>query len=141
MEPQTYMQEKWPKCKVVDHDWTMERYDYPQNVRDWIKENWIKVSDENGGTYQEPEYYKKRIQDLQDQQDQQDQQPTNPQDNGQSFAKKYKETPFYNEMDDANKKGLDVMATEGIDAAIKHMFTEQETGRQLSYGEMRSRYG
>jgi hypothetical protein len=132
MEPQTYMQEKWPKCKVVDHDWTMERYDYPQNVRDWIKENWIKVNDDNGGTWNEPEYYKKRMQD---------QQPTNPQDNGQSFAKKYKETPFYNEMDDANKKGLDVMATEGMDAAIKHMFTEQETGRQLSYGEMRSRYG
>ena len=86
MEPQTWMRENWPNCKAVDHDWTMERYDYPQNVRDWIKENWIKVSDENGGTYQEPEYYKKRIQD------QQDQQPKNPQDNGQSFAKKYKKT-------------------------------------------------
>ena len=51
------------------------------------------------------------------------------------------ETPFGEGMDDANKKALDVMATEGMDSAIKHMFTDQKTGRQLSYGEMRSRYG
>ena len=44
-------------------------------------------------------------------------------------------------MDDVNKKGLDVMATEGMEAAVKHMFTDQETGRTLSYGEMRMRYG
>ena len=44
-------------------------------------------------------------------------------------------------MDELNKKALDVMATGGMDAAVKHMFTDQETGRQLSYGEMRMRYG
>jgi hypothetical protein len=44
-------------------------------------------------------------------------------------------------MDDANKKALDVMATKGASDAIKYMFTDQDTGRQLSYSEMRSRYG
>ena len=44
-------------------------------------------------------------------------------------------------MDDNNKKALEVMATQGTDAAIKHMFKHPETGRQLSYGEMRMFYG
>ena len=44
-------------------------------------------------------------------------------------------------MDDNNKKAMDVMQKDGPEAAIKHMFTDQETGRQLSYAEMRSRYG
>ena len=44
-------------------------------------------------------------------------------------------------MDETNKKALDVMKNKGMDAAIKHMFTDQESGRQLSYSEMRMRYG
>ena len=48
---------------------------------------------------------------------------------------------IYPVMDDLNKKAMDVMATQGMDAAVKHMFTDQDTGRQLSYGEMRMRYG
>ena len=60
---------------------------------------------------------------------------------GQTFAKNYKKTAFANAMDEPNKKALDVMANEGMDAAVKHMFTDQESGRQLSYAEMRSRYG
>jgi len=36
INPQTWIQEL-SNCKVLDHDWTMERYDYPQEVRDWIK--------------------------------------------------------------------------------------------------------
>ena len=55
-----WLKNKWPNVRALDHDWTMERYDYPQYVRDWIKNNWVKVNDENGGTYQEPEYYKNR---------------------------------------------------------------------------------
>ena len=35
----------------------MERYDFPQNVRDWIKNNWIKVNEKGGGTYAEPNYF------------------------------------------------------------------------------------
>ena len=42
-------------------------------------------------------------------------------------------------MDEDNKKALNVMKTKGMDAAVKHMFTA--SGRQLSYAEMRMRYG
>ena len=44
-------------------------------------------------------------------------------------------------MDDLNKKAATILITKGPDAAIKHMFTDQTTGKPLTYGEMRSRYG
>lgn len=49
--------------KVCDKNWTWERYDYPQNVRDWIKANWTYVSDDGGGTWSEPNYYNQKIRD------------------------------------------------------------------------------
>jgi len=48
---------------------------------------------------------------------------------------------FYDHMDDTNKKAMDVLQSKGINAAVEHMFTDQESGRQLSYAEMRDRYG
>ena len=62
-------------------------------------------------------------------------------DDGKEMAKLYQQTGFAKAMDENNKKALDVMAKEGMDAAVKHMFTDQKSGRQLSYAEMRSRYG
>ena len=56
------------------------------------------------------------------------------------FHKMYQKT-YYPVMDELNKKAMDVMTIQGMDAAVKHMFTDQESGRQLSYAEMRSRYG
>ena len=47
-----------PNARVVDHDGTMVRVGYPSFVRQYIKKNWIKVTDQNGGTYAEPNYYK-----------------------------------------------------------------------------------
>ena len=44
-------------------------------------------------------------------------------------------------MDNVNKKAATILITKGPDAAIKHMFTDQTTGKPLTYGEMRSRYG
>ena len=44
-------------------------------------------------------------------------------------------------MDEANKTALNVMNEQGQEAFIKHVFKDQDTGRQLSYSEMRSRYG
>ena len=32
-----WLKNKWPNVRVLDHNWTMERYDYPQYVRVWIK--------------------------------------------------------------------------------------------------------
>ena len=43
--------------KGCDENWTMERYNFPQNVRVWIKNNWIKVNEKGGGTYAEPNYF------------------------------------------------------------------------------------
>lgn len=63
------------------------------------------------------------------------------QEQSKSFAKSIKGSPMYEAMDENNKKALIVMSTQDTDAAIKHMFTDQATGRQLSYSEMRSRYG
>ena len=44
-------------------------------------------------------------------------------------------------MDELNQKAADVWNTQGPEAAVKHMFTDAETGRELSYAEMRYRYG
>lgn len=57
------------------------------------------------------------------------------------FAKLVRDTFVYDSMDANNKKALDVMATKGAESAVKHMFTDQESGRPLSYAEMRMRYG
>lgn len=46
----------------------------------------------------------------------------------------------YNGMDDNNKKAMDIQATEGWDAAIKHMITGSD-GKPRSYAEMRELYG
>jgi predicted nucleic acid-binding Zn-ribbon protein len=44
-------------------------------------------------------------------------------------------------MDEKNRKAAEVWNKQGPEAAVKHMFTDTETGRQLSYSEMRSLYG
>ncbi len=44
----------WPIMTKCDHDWTMERYDFPPEVRTYIKNNWTKVGDQNGGVYEKP---------------------------------------------------------------------------------------
>lgn len=57
------------------------------------------------------------------------------------FAKAVKDTSIYDSMNERNKKAMDVMASQGAEAAVKHMFTDQRTGLPLSYAEMRMRYG
>ena len=108
----------WPNMKRMDMNWTAERYDYPAYVRQYIEENWIKESDRNGGTYIKPSLEEEK-----------------------TFGTSVQNSSLYQGMDEANKEATDVMANEGMKAAVKHMFTDQETGRQLSYSEMRSRYG
>jgi len=152
-----WLQSKWPNMRGCDVDWTMKRYDYPDYVCEYIKNNWIKISDSGGGTYHEPEYHKERL--VTKTEGKYDTgignskelteiirnmvQGENPEedDDGKGIAKLYQQTGFAKAMDENNKKALDVMAKEGMDAAVKHMFTDQKSGRQLSYAEMRSRYG
>lgn len=145
-----WLQNNWPKLRALDNNWTMERYDFPQYVRNGIAANWIKVNNENGGTWEEPEYNRSKLQSVDTAVDDSDtvndalQKIINTavkDDNGRSFAKVWKDIGFSEGMDDANKKGLDIMENEGMDAAVKYMFTDQESGRQLSYSEMRTRHG
>ena len=159
-----WLQNNWPKLRALDHNWTMERYDFPQYVRNGISANWIKVNNENGGTWEEPEYNRSKLQSVDDAVDYSDTVDTAvdysdtvdtavndalqkiintavKDDNGRSFAKVWKDIGFSEGMDDANKKGLDIMESEGMDAAVKYMFTDQKSGQQLSYSGMRMRYG
>ena len=61
MNPQQWLQNRFPNCRALDENWTFERYDYPENVRQWIRENWIKVSEDSGGTYHEPYYHREKF--------------------------------------------------------------------------------
>lgn len=58
-----------------------------------------------------------------------------------NIGKQIQNSNIYNNMDDNNKKAVDTLSNKGADAMIQHMFTDQETGKPLSYAEMRSRYG
>ena len=49
--------------------------------------------------------------------------------------------PINPSMDVANKTAANVFNTQGEKAFLKHVFTDQETGRTMSYSEMRYRYG
>jgi len=49
--------------------------------------------------------------------------------------------PFMPGMDEANKKAAQVLQNQGTKDFIDHVFTDQDTGRKLSYAEMRMRYG
>lgn len=53
-EGEKWLQNNWPNMRRMDMDWTAARYDYPSYVCEYIKQNWVKVSDHNGGTYQKP---------------------------------------------------------------------------------------
>ena len=44
-------------------------------------------------------------------------------------------------MDDNNKKAMKIVKTQGLDAAVKHMFKHPTTGKPMSYSEMRYYYG
>ena len=44
-------------------------------------------------------------------------------------------------MNDVNQEALRIMTNQGPDAAFKFMTVDQKTGRQLSYSEIRARFG
>ena len=129
MDGKAWLAANWPVMRVADVNWTMERGEFPSYVKDYIcnSGDWVKVNDENGGTYCEKVHFE------------------------QSYKKNMiargwtppetVQQKFNNGMDERNKAALKVLQTEGTDAAVKHMFTDDKTGGQLSYSEMRSRYG
>lgn len=48
---------------------------------------------------------------------------------------------IYNKMDDNNKKATDIMASQGMEKAVEHMFIHPKTGEPMDYATMRSFYG
>ena len=152
MDPQLWLATNFENLETLDRNWTMERYDFPQNVRSWIEENWIKVSDVCGGTYTKPDNIlvnKKELAEAAMEEAVAEERvaeegvaekAVETKQTAKSVAQMYKKNNYL-VMDDLNKKAMNVMSTQGMGAAVKHMFTDQDTGRQLSYGEMRMRYG
>ena len=43
-----------PNLRLVDMEYTTKRYEFPEEVCEWIKKTWTKKSEENGGTYEKP---------------------------------------------------------------------------------------
>ena len=44
-------------------------------------------------------------------------------------------------MDEQNKKAMDILNSKGEKEFIEHVFTDEKTNRRLTYAEMRCRYG
>ena len=49
-----WLNQNFPKVRTVDVEYTMNKYEFPEEVREWIKSTWKKTSDANGGTYEKP---------------------------------------------------------------------------------------
>ena len=123
-----WLRNNWPNMKTMDMNWTADRYDYPQHVRNYIENNWIKVSDRNGGTYTKPPSHN----------DDEGKYEDDPRaGNGSIFAQNYLKTDTAKGMDDNNKNAMNVWANKGANAAAKHMM-EQAGG---DYARMRSMFG
>ena len=60
---------------------------------------------------------------------------------GTDFAKICEYFGCTDRMDTNNQNVIEVARTQGMSAAIQHMFTEPTTGRNLTYSEMRYLYG
>ena len=51
------------------------------------------------------------------------------------------EPPLIRGMDSANALAAKILFTRSKKEFVDHVFTDQDTGRKLSYAEMRMRYG
>lgn len=49
-----WLNQYFPKVRIVNTTYTMKRYEFPDEVCEWIKTTWTKISDEDGGTYTKP---------------------------------------------------------------------------------------
>ena len=51
------------------------------------------------------------------------------------------DSPLIRGMDSANARAAKILFTRSNKEFVDHVFTDQDTGRKLSYAEMRMRYG
>tara|TARA_Y100000389_G_C17470670_1_gene530363 strand:+ start:5121 stop:5567 length:447 start_codon:yes stop_codon:yes gene_type:complete len=131
-----WMNRHFPSCKKIDIECAEGKYEMPDYVVTWIKNSWKKIDDLNGGTYVLMSLPKPRLvrgcatDPLPDQwlEDVNTTEPIN-----------WSINP--NNMDKYNKEAFKVLTTEGPDNAFKFMSVDPETGTELSYSEMRARYG
>ena len=61
--------------------------------------------------------------------------------NGKKFTAFSQQISNVDNMDEANKNAIKVAESQGMESFIAHMFTEKDTGRKMSYSEMRYLYG
>jgi len=113
--PLEWINARIPNAKRVDFsDYSMSKYEFPQNVKEYIQQTWTRINDINGGEYQKPD----------------DPSTTN------------SKTVYGGlHMDENNQKALGVLLTKGSEEAIKYMMTHPETGHSISYAESRMMYG
>tara|TARA_B100000401_G_scaffold395566_1_gene304587 strand:+ start:3181 stop:3498 length:318 start_codon:yes stop_codon:yes gene_type:complete len=52
--PIEWLNTNYPDATTVDVDFTMEKYNFPEFVKEYIKKFWIKIDEKNGGTYKKP---------------------------------------------------------------------------------------
>lgn len=124
MDAKTWLSTNWPNMQIVDMTVAGPKgYNYPDYVIDYVKQKWKKISDVHGGVYKKPSPQEEKEMHT------------------QKFAQCFQKTEAYQKMDDNNKEAMDVLANEGDKAFLKKIFTDKNTGRSLTYGEMRSLYG
>lgn len=59
-----------------------------------------------------------------------------------SFRERVSKTNNMNNKEKQDQiKAIEVLEKEGDAAFVNHVFTDQKTGKPLTYGEMRARYG
>ena len=56
----TWFHQRFPRCYLVDKNFTFLKYNFPDYVQSYIINNWVKISDDGGGTFCEPNMYKKK---------------------------------------------------------------------------------
>ena len=59
----------------------------------------------------------------------------------ETYAKQIHTPNVVHDMNEDNKKAVVVMATQGLEAGMEYMISGGVEGQQLSYAEMRARYG
>lgn len=52
-----WLRTHFPNLRHMDMTWTAARYNIPPFVLEFIKQHWIKESDDNGGTYVHPNHH------------------------------------------------------------------------------------